>query len=137
MEGFTRYDDYTQSMLDYLRNYGPHFNRKLCDFAVSLMEKREGDGKMHRITPYTKDAVDSMLRNARIELRNSQLYDHVYVANMCKADYLGSSVVDEMHLALYVKDTIDDPDAEEGLMFNRWYADMCYMGKAIDWEEML
>jgi hypothetical protein len=56
---------------------------------------------------------------------------------MCKADFLGSSITDERHLALYVKDVIDDVDAPDGLAFNSFYADMCYMGIAIDWEEML
>jgi hypothetical protein len=56
---------------------------------------------------------------------------------MCKADFLGSSIMDERHLALYIKDVIDDIDATDGLIFNRWYADMCYNGIAIDWEEML
>jgi hypothetical protein len=56
---------------------------------------------------------------------------------MCKADFLGSSIKDERHLALYIKDVIDDVDAEDGLVFNRWYADMSYTGIAIDWEEML
>ena len=65
------------------------------------------------------------------------MYDHVYVANMCKADFLGSSVVDENHLAKYVKDVIDDDDAYDGIVFNRWYADMCRKGIAIDWENMI
>lgn len=56
---------------------------------------------------------------------------------MCKADFLGSSIVDNAHLSRYVKDVIDDVDAPDGLIFNRWYADMCYKGIAIDWEEML
>mgnify|MGYP006874684965 CR=1 FL=1 len=38
---------------------------------------------------------------------------------------------------IYVKDVIDDVDASDGLIFNRWYADISYMGIAIDWEEML
>lgn len=138
MEGFTQYDEYSKAMLTYLKNYGPHFNRKLCEFAVSLMEKKDpATGKMKKIIPYTKDKVELMLANTRTVVENAQLYDCVYVANMCKADYLGTSVPDEAHLVMYIKDTIDDPDAEEGLMFNRWYADMCYMGKAVDWEEML
>lgn len=137
MEGFTQYDEYSKAMLAYLRNYGPHFNRKLCDFAVSNMKKKDATGRMKQIIPYTKEKVDLMIGNARMSIENAQLYDCVYVANMCKADYLGSSIVDEAHLVMYIKDTLDDPDADEGLMFNRWYADCCYMGIAIDWEEML
>ena len=56
---------------------------------------------------------------------------------MCKADFLGSSVPDEKHMAMYIKDVIDDVDAPDGLLFNRWYADVCYKGIAIEWEDML
>lgn len=71
------------------------------------------------------------------KLENNTLYDYVYVANMCKADFLGSSVPDEGHLCKYVKDVIDDVDAYDGIVFNRWYADMCRSGVPIDWEEMI
>lgn len=57
---------------------------------------------------------------------------------MCKADFLGQSVPDDdRHLCLYIKNVIDDPDGYDGLPFNRWYADMCRKGIAIDWEEMI
>jgi hypothetical protein len=135
-ERFTQYDDYPRDMLAYLRNYGPHFNRKLCDFAVSRMRKEES-GSMRRIEPYTKEQVDNIMRTYGLETVNGQLYDETYVANMCKADYFGSSVPDEMHLAKYVLDTIDDPDGTDGQVFNRWYADMCYNGIAIEWSDML
>lgn len=87
--------------------------------------------------PYTKEEVKAMLEAQNIKLKNDQLYDSVFVANMCKADFLGSSIADEAHVARYVKDVIDDVDAYDGIVFNRWYADMCYTGVAIDWEEML
>ena len=70
-------------------------------------------------------------------IKNNQLYDFVYVGNMCKADFLNSSITDEAHLAKYIRDVIDDEDAYDGIVFNRWYADMCYTGIAIDWEDML
>ena len=56
---------------------------------------------------------------------------------MCKADFLGSSISDNMHLAKYIKDVIDDDDAYDGIVFNRWYADMCHQGIVINWEEMI
>ncbi len=131
-DSLTKYDIMPESMINYLRYNGKHFNKKLCDFAVSKMKDKNG-----RITPYTKADVDTLLQAHNIELKNNQLYDYVYVANMCKADFLNSSVIDEAHLIRYVKDVIDDIDAVDGLVFNRWYADMCYIGIAIDWEEML
>ena len=135
-DNFTRYDDYPQAMLTYLKYYGPHFNRKLFEFAVSKMTKVIR-GVEQKITPMTKEDVDNMLRDYNVEIKNAQLYDCVYVANMCKADFLGSSIIDDTHLAKYVKDVIDDIDAPDGLVFNRWYADMCYCGIAVDWEVML
>jgi hypothetical protein len=129
----TQFDDMPEAMVNYMRHNGPHFNRKLLEFAVSKMTK--ADGK--RITPYNKEQVKTMLERAGVVLKNDQLHDSVYVANMCKADFLGSSITDETRLALYVKDVIDDPDGYDGLVFNRWYADMCYCGIPIDWEEML
>lgn len=133
---FTQYDVYPEAMLIYMRNYGPHFNKKLCDFAVSKM-KRNVNGKMQKIQPISREELKNLMSMNGFVLENDQLYDSVYVANMCKADFLNSSVIDEIHMLKYVKDVIDDPDAVDGLVFNRWYADMCYMGIAIDWDEML
>lgn len=133
---FTQFDEMPEAMVAYMRHYGPHFNRKLFEFAVSLMTK-EQNGKETRVTPYSKEQVKNLLGSNGITLRNDQLYDSTYVACMCKADFLGSSISDEKHLAMYIKDVIDDPDGYDGIVFNRWYADMCYTGVAIDWEEML
>lgn len=132
----TQYDIKPEGMINYLRYNGPHFNKKLCDFAVSLMSKKQGN-TLTPISPYTKEQVDNMLKVYMITIKNNQLYDYIYIANMCKADFLGSSIVDEKHLALYIKDVIDDDDAYDGIIFNRWYADMCRMGIVIDWEEMI
>lgn len=56
---------------------------------------------------------------------------------MCRADFYGSSITDDLHLAKYIKDVLDDTDAYDGIVFNRWYADMCKMGIVIDWDEMI
>ena len=132
----TQYEEYPEAMLIYMRNYGPHFNRKLFEFAVGLMTKKV-DGEEKKIVPYSKEEVDNILKFQGVEVERNQLYDAAYVANMGKADFLGSSISDERHLALYIKDVIDDIDADDGIVFNRWYADMSYSGIAIDWEDML
>ena len=132
----TQYEEYPKEMLIYMRNYGPHFNRKLYEFAVSMMFKEE-DGEERKVKGYTKEEVDNILSLNGVRVKRNQLYDAAYVATMCKADFLHSSIPDEKHLALYVKDVIDDVDADDGIVFNRWYADMSYSGIAIDWEAML
>lgn len=128
---------YPEAMLIYMRHNGPHFNRKLCEFAVSNMTIRDVNDREVPLSPYNKEEVENLLKAHNITIKNNQLYDFVYVANMCKADFLGSSVPNEQYLAMYVRDVIDDIDAPDGLVFNRWYADISYMGIAIDWEEML
>lgn len=133
-ESLDNYDVYPEAMINYLRYNGRHFNRKLFEFAVEQMTT--GKDK-HKIKPMTKQEVDELLKVYGVKLENNTLYDYVYVANMCKADFLGSSVPDEGHLCKYVKDVIDDVDAYDGIVFNRWYADMCRSGVPIDWEEMI
>lgn len=136
-DSLDQYDVRPAAMTNYLRYNGMHFSKKLCDFAISKMYKRNASGQKEYIVPIEKSKIDELLQKQKIKLENNQLYDYVYVANMCKADFLGSSIKTEDHLALYVKDVIEDPDAYDGLVFNRWYADMCRKGVPIDWEEML
>lgn len=132
------YDDMPRDMRKYLSNNGWHFNKKACDFAVSLMKKEnQSTKKKEKIEPYTKEQVDEMLKKYNVVLENNVGYDYVFVANMCKADYLKSSIADEHHLALYVKDTIDDVDAGDGVTMRRWYATMVANGEIVDWEEIL
>ena len=123
------YDDKPTSMKRYLRYYGQHFNKKLCDFAVNKMN--------HGKSPVSKEKVDDILNKYSIKLDNNELYDYVYVYNMGYNDFLGSSIIDEKHLAMYVKDVIDDKDGYDGIIFNRWYADTVCIGIPIEWDDML
>lgn len=131
-----RYDEIPEAMKVYINNYGCHFNKKLCMEAVSRMYK-DVNGKKEYIEPYTKEQVDELLERHDIHLNRGKLHDAVYVANMCKADFLGKSVPSEEHLAKYVRDVLDDADAVEGYVFNRFYADCMFMCNPIDWEEMI
>ena len=121
-------------MEDYLGYYGWHFSRKMCEWAVSRMYKVV-NGVPHKITPITKEQLESMSKKNGVNLDFS--YDALYVANMCKADFLGSPVMDESHLVLYVKDVISDGDAYDGMVFTRFYADCIGSGTPIYWEDMI
>ena len=126
------YEDMPKAMRKYLMHNGWHFNKSLCDFAVSLMSK---NGK--RIDAVSKDTVDKLLESYKVKLDNNVGYDYVFVANMCKADYFGSSITDDKHVALYIKDTIDDEDAADGTTMRRWYATMVANGVMVDWDDVL
>ena len=41
------------------------------------------------------------------------------------------------HVALYIKDTIDDEDAADGTTMRRWYATMVANGVMVDWDDSL
>lgn len=126
------YEDLPKAMRRYLMHNGWHFNKSLCDFAVSLMRK---NGK--RLEPISKENVDKLLDLYKVQINNKIGYDYVFVANMCKADYFGSSIVDDKHVALYIKDTLDDEDAADGTTMRRWYATMVANGITIDWDDSL
>ena len=130
------YDEIPEGMKYYINNYGCHFNRKLCKEAASRMYTMK-NGKKEYIKPYTKEQVEQLLKAYGMELDNDKMYDAVYLANMVKADYLGRSVPSEEHLAMYIKDTLDDPDAVSGMTFNRWYADQMFMDCPIDWDDVI
>ena len=136
-ESLDIYDELPEDMIQYLRYNGRHFNRKLVKFVISLMKVRDSNGAEMPVDEITKDEFDRMLEHYNIKIDNNQEYDYVYVANMCKADFLGSSVVDEAHLCLYVKDVIDGIDGYDGIVFNSWYADMCRNGIVINWYDVL
>lgn len=123
-EDFTLYDMKPESFLNYLRYYGNHFNRKLCEYACKQMSSTE----------YTKDKIDALLKNYGISLQNAKLYDSVYIANWCKSVFYDSSIEDEKHLVLFIKDIFEK---EGHLLFNRWYADMAKQGIPIEWKDMI
>lgn len=132
------YDIIPREMRAYLRNNGRHFNKKACELAVKNMRKyNDTTRRMERIEPLDKNAVDELLKNNGITIDDARGYDYVYVANMCKADFYGTAVEDERHMALYIKCVIDDADAVGGMIFNRWLADCDTNGISIDWEELL
>ena len=67
-------------MRKYLQNYGWHFNKALCHYAVSLMRKDNA-----KLEPVSKEFIDKLLQQYNITLKNNVGYDYIFVANMCKA----------------------------------------------------
>lgn len=132
------YDIYPSGIREYLSTYGWHFSKKMCEWAVSRMYKDGEDNKPEQAIPnYTRERVDLLLKRFNLKLEKNKGYDDVYVANMCKFDFLGSSIDNEMKLAQFIKDYIDDADAYEGMPFTRFYADCIGSGTPIMWEDML
>ena len=132
------FDIQPRPMMKYKANNGWHFNECAAKYAVSLMMKKNPvNGKTEPIEPMTAKQVDELLAKHAVKLEHSTGCDHVYVANMCKADYLGSSIIDEKHMALYIKDVIDDVDAPDGTVMRQWYAKMVADGQPVPWAYFL
>lgn len=127
------YDTMPKAMKAYLSNYGWHFNKKLCEWAISMMRDRN----KARLPLVEKDKVESMLKQYGVEITADKLYDAMYVLHMAKADFMGSSIADEAHLAKYVGDYINDPDGYDGIALTRFYADCMGKGIGIEWEDVL
>lgn len=131
-------DNMPRDMRRYISEYGFHFTKRAYLYAADKMRKfNAATGKLEKVEPYTKDQVDEMLVKYGIKIENSEMYDYVYVAQMCKMDYLKSSVPDEQHLALFVKDYCSDPDASPETAFRRWMATMVGNGEPIDWSDLV
>ena len=120
----------------YLHSYGRHFSRKMYEFAVSMMYRLR-NGMQEKMHVNTKEAFDERMKRNNVVLENDVLYDGMYVMSMAESDFLGSSIVDERHLCLFVKDYIDDPDQADGFVFNRFLASIRLLGEPIDWDGML
>lgn len=108
----------------------------MCEWACSKMKRKEND-QLVKIQQLTKDELTNILVMYGVSLENDFGYDSVYVANMCRADFYGSSITDDSRLARYVKDVVDDPDGYEGMIFTRFYADCIGSGTPINWEDMI
>lgn len=132
MTDLTQYDIKPEGMINYLRYNGPHFSKKLAEWAISKMKK---NGKTLQAT--SKEEIDRVMQSLNIQATNNMLYDYVYVFNMAKADFYGSSLENDKQLAKYVKDYIDDEDGYDGIAFNRFLADCARKGIAIDWESVI
>lgn len=117
----------------YLSANGWHFNKKLYDWAVSKMRDRNGG----KVETQTKDDVDAFLKANGVELKHDVLYDAPYVLAMRRADEFGSSIEDDRHLALSVKDYLDDVDGSETRAMDEFIGKCIGAGCPIPWEDVL
>ena len=132
------YDDMPRAMQAYISNYGWNFNKRACEYAVSLMRKKGGGSEEGEpIEPWTKEQVDKLLKKYGLQLENDVLHNATYVCNMALADYYKSSIPDEVHLAMYVKDVLDDVDGTDEMPFRSWVQKMLALRKPIEWEDMM
>ena len=122
----------------YLSYYGFHFNKKLYEFAVNGMTKRNKmTGEEEGLSPLEIEDFEKSLKRYRVNIPENNLYDAAYLASMIEADFWGSSIEDEEHMVRYIKDVLCDVDGYEGIVFCRFIADCSAKGVVIFWDRML
>lgn len=136
MANFLSYD-IPEEMKNYLSYYGMNFSKRLYEFAVKNMRREGVDGKLEKVKPMSVEELKSLASKYKIEIENNDIYNALYLAAMVRADYYGSSIEDEEHIARYIEDTLCDVDAEEGQTFARFLADCSLKGCIIHWDEMI
>ena len=118
----------------YLASHGRHFSKPMLEWAVGMMRDRSGNTQ----SVPEKKKFDEKMNNYGVMLeRNKGYYDGIYVWCMAKSDYLGSSIEDEMHLAKYVKDYIDDIDGNPTRAFDEFYINCIAKGVDIPWGDLI
>ena len=122
----------------YMSYYGCHFNKQLFEFAVDkMMYEDKTGGILKKIVPIEMDELRAILEKNKVEIESNEWYDALYLANMVKADFWGSSIEDDAHLAKYIEDVLCDPDGYEGVVFCRFLADCSGKGCVIFWDIMI
>ena len=118
---------------EYTDQYGLHFNKKLYEWAVSMMRDRSGN----RVSATTKEQTEEWLKKEGVTLRNDKGWDAAYVRAMLYADNWGSSYTTENQLALGVMDFLDDIDGSKSKAFDHFVVDCRAKGEPIFWDEMM
>lgn len=128
------YEILPAGMEAYLSAHGRHFSKPMLEWAVGMMKDRKGNPGV----VFEKKRVDELMKAYGITLdRREGYYDASYVLSMARSDYLGSSITDEQHLAMYVKDYIDDIDGNETRAFDEFYINCIAKGIDIPWEDII
>ena len=126
------------AMKAYLRNYGFNFSKKACEFAVSLMKKRDpvNPAKQVPITAISKEDVEECFKKNAITLDGNVTYNHVYLFNMAIADH-SKSLSDDRARCMFVKEVAEDVDSNPDNIFRKWIICMDGNGVPIFWEDLL
>ena len=134
MDRLDYYDIMPEGMDAYLSSHGRHFSKPMLEWAVSMMRDRN-DGKIK--LPEKKN-YDELMKIYNVTLNRTEgFYDGLYVWCMALADYFGSSIIDEQHLAKYVGDYIDDKDGNPTRAFDEFYINCIAKGIDIPWPDLI
>lgn len=112
------------------------FSKRLAEWAISMMEIEDANGVMKKIMPRKLEDVKEVMKENKIAYPDAFCYTAWYLFNMAVADYPKSLTTDEQR-ALFVDETLCDPDGMPENVLDCFVAKMCNAGVPIYWEEFL
>ena len=113
-----------------------HFSKSLAQWAISRMKAKDASGKLVRINSVPLEEVESTLLDNNVDVKEESVYDAWYLYNMCLADYR-RSLPERKDIAMYINETINDPDCDPKAVLACWRAKMDVMGVPIHWERYM
>jgi len=126
-EGRAMYEDENHGM----------FSKSLAEWAISKMKVEDpATGVLKKLTPRKLDDVKDVLESNKIELPYEFCYTAWYLFNMAVADYPKSLKNDEQR-ALFVEETLCDPDGQPENVLDCFATKMCNAGMPIYWEDFI
>lgn len=126
----------TEERAMYEDNFHGMFSRKLAKWAISCMEMKAPDGQMKPVAMRSVDDVLEILSANKVELPDEYIYTAWYLFHMTIADYPKSLKTDEQR-AMYVEETLCDPDGDPTNVLACFEAKMCNAEIPIYWERMM
>lgn len=113
------------------------FSKKLAEWAIGNMEMKDNVTKeMKKIKPVSIDEMKETMKKSGVELQDEFIYTAWYLFNMALADYPKTLKTGEQR-AMFVEETICDPDGMPENVLDCFVAKMCNAGIPIYWEKML
>lgn len=117
--------------------YHGQFSRKLAKWAIGMMGVKDGaTEKLRPITQRSLDDVQEILKANDVTIPDHCIYTGWYLYMMAIADYPKSLQTDKQR-ALYVEETLCDPDGDPSDVLACFEAKMCNAGIPIYWERMM
>lgn len=128
------FDMRPQAMDAYLSNYGWHFSKELCEYAVSLMYSEDASGVKTYTKLKSKDEVKAMAEKLGVKLHCAVDYDFLYTFHAYCTDLKGV-VLDEKLLLMITDAICNDADAGDGAIMRKWLATMVSKGEPVYWSD--
>lgn len=118
------------------KNFGL-FSKRLAQWAIDNMEIEDPTTKtMKPLKAKSLEEVQEILKVNKVEVQDEFVYTAWYLFNMALADYPKSLKTDEQR-AMFVDETICDPDGMPENVLACFVAKMCNAETPIYWEKYL